>query len=71
MLAHIKNHSHKLCQCGGYHFKHRPGSPYCEKNPMSDVMHARRAGEPADVLLEIAIDCVCSKPVKFTKVCLF
>lgn len=56
MQEHIKASGHKLCTCGGYHFAHRPGSPFCEQNPHAGYYHALRAGEPDEVLLEILVD---------------
>lgn len=56
MQAHIQSSGHKLCQCGGYHYAHRPESPYCEQNPRCAYYHALRAGEPDEVLLEILLD---------------
>ena len=44
MQLHIKASGHKLCGCGGYHYPHRPGSPYCEKNPDSERLRAIRGG---------------------------
>lgn len=54
---HLEDSGHKLCICGGYHYAHRPGSPYCVQNPMSEVLEASRRGEGIDVLLEIAAHC--------------
>ena len=44
MVQHCKDHDHTLCDCGGYHYKHRPGSPCCKANPMSPVHTALRDG---------------------------
>ena len=47
-----------VCDCGGYHFKHRPGSPYCTAHPRVDINRAKRAGatdaQLADLQLELA-----------------
>lgn len=43
-LQHIQLSGHKLCDCGGYNYKHRPGSRYCYVNPMAPAEHASRAG---------------------------
>lgn len=67
MLAHIKESGHSLCTCGGYHYAHRPGSPYCRENIWSDVRHADRAGEPEEVLLEIAAHIAFENPGKPSK----
>lgn len=42
--AHLASSGHSLCNCGGYHFKHRPGSTYCERNPLSGAYLASRYG---------------------------
>lgn len=57
---HLQTSGHRICNCGGYHYQHRPGSPFCERNPWSDYRAAERRGEDADVLLEIRIDKVWS-----------
>ena len=64
MLAHIKATGHKLCTCGGYHYAHRPGSPFCQANPCAAYYHAWRAGEPQEVLDEILLDTAWSAPGK-------
>lgn len=67
MQRHIQASGHKLCKCGGYHYAHRPGSPFCEHNPMAPALHAWRAGASADEVLEIKIEIaltVAGKPLK-------
>ena len=64
LFTHLLTTGHKLCRCGGYHFAHRPGSPLCEKNAMSDVRHAARHGADMDLQLEIAAHCAWEKPGK-------
>lgn len=54
LRAHVAASGHKLCNCGGYHYAHRPGSPYCSCNPIADLWVAQRQGEGPDVLREIA-----------------
>ena len=44
MQDHIRASGHQLCQCGGYHYPHRPESTYCERNPSAPYWHAARAG---------------------------
>jgi transcriptional regulator NrdR family protein len=61
MQDHIKASGHKLCECGGYHYKHRPGSPYCESNVMSPLYHAMRQSdltddEVTDIFIDIVFD---------------
>ena len=53
---HLQTSGHKACNCGGYHYRHRPGSPFCERNAWSDYRAAERRGEDPDVLLDIRID---------------
>jgi hypothetical protein len=62
MQEHINATGHKLCTCGGYHYAHRPGSPFCEANPNAAWHHAWRAGEPPEVLDEIMLDTVLTHP---------
>ena len=64
MQQHIKLTGHKLCGCGGYHYPHRPGSPFCESNPRSAYYLALRASEPDEVLLEILVDTAFTLPGK-------
>lgn len=68
---HLKQTGHALCKCGGYHYQHRPGSPFCELNPMSEVLIASRNGEPDHVLREIAEYCAWNRPGKVMKACPF
>jgi len=53
---HLRESGHKACICGGYHYKHRPGSPYCVQNPMSAALLASRYGASDDEVAEIALD---------------
>lgn len=53
---HLRESGHKACICGGYHYKHRPGSPYCVHNPMSAALLASRYGASDDEVAEIALD---------------
>lgn len=54
LKAHLKASGHKMCNCGGYHYAHRPGSPCCIRNPLSALWIAMRQGEGPEVLQEIA-----------------
>jgi hypothetical protein len=54
LKAHLAASGHTLCNCGGYHYVHRPGSPCCVRNPVSALWMAMRQGEERDVLHEIA-----------------
>lgn len=51
---HLLQSGHRVCTCGGYHYKHRPGSPFCERNAWSAYREAERRGEDDGVLLDIA-----------------
>lgn len=62
LQAHCAAAGHAVCNCGGYHYAHRPGSPFCKLNAWSDLRHAERAGEGAEKLLEIAIDIAFDNP---------
>lgn len=68
MIAHIKESGHRLCDCGGggfYHYPHRPGSPCCTANPMSELQQALRTpGIEPETLEEIELDCVLQNPGK-------
>lgn len=64
MLKHVADSGHRLCNCGGYHYAHRPGSRFCVANPMSDVWIAARDGCTDDELLEVEIECAVNKPGK-------
>lgn len=44
MQKHIQESGHKLCSCGGYPYKHRPGSPCCDQNPLAPFHDAVRRG---------------------------
>lgn len=67
---HLRDSGHKVCGCGGYPYSHRPGSPLCVSNPMSDVLLAQQfgAGITDEELQEIEVDCAWHKPGRpFTK----
>lgn len=64
---HLQTTGHRLCKCGGYHYSHRPGSPFCEHNPMSDVLLASRQGTPDHELEDIAMWCAWNKPGRMYK----
>lgn len=61
LTQHIKDSGHGLCHCGGYHYGHRPFSPYCERNPQSGALLARRYGASDDEVLEISIQLALEK----------
>lgn len=66
-IRHVKSTGHTLCNCGGYHYKHRKGSPFCEVNPMSAVLLASRAGTPDHECDEIALDIALTMPGRIYK----
>lgn len=51
---HLRASGHRLCGCGGYHYAHRPGSPYCYANPLSALLHADLQGVEGDDLARCA-----------------
>lgn len=53
---HLRETGHKACICGGYHYKHRPGSPFCAANPMSGALLASRYGASDEEVAEIALE---------------
>lgn len=59
---HLRESGHRLCRCGGYHFEHRPGSPFCERNPTGAARLAIRYGATDDEVNEILIDIAFSTP---------
>lgn len=63
---HLRETGHKLCGCGGYHYRHRRGSPLCEANPMSPALLASRYGasdaEVAEIEMEITIEIAWTRP---------
>jgi hypothetical protein len=62
LLNHVATSGHTHCGCGGYHYRHRPGSPLCERNPMAQVRQAARQGEPLELLQEIEAHCAWEGP---------
>lgn len=64
LLRHCATHGHALCGCGGYHFKHRLGSPCCVHNPMAPVHIALREGADIEQALEIQDDVIWFAPGK-------
>lgn len=53
---HLKSTGHRACDCGGYHYRHRPGSPLCVDNPLAPLLDAKRRGADRDTLLDIHIE---------------
>jgi hypothetical protein len=70
-VLHCMRCPRKTCACGGYHHPHRPGSPCCVHNPLGTLHAAARAGESADVLLDIAADIGFDHPGTPSKECPF
>jgi hypothetical protein len=68
LAEHIRKSGHRLCRCGGYHYSHRPGSPYCEANPLSIMYLAARSGEPDESLIRLARTLVAEQPELATRI---
>lgn len=62
LLKHCRDKGHQVCTCGGYHHVHRPMSPLCVQNPMSDVRIAQREGVTGAALEEVEMYCVWENP---------
>lgn len=62
LLRHVAQTGHELCTCGGYHFAHRPGSPYCAYNPLSALRMADRYGATPEDLQRCARHIVAEAP---------
>lgn len=41
---HLQATGHRACNCGGYHYAHRPGSPFCIENHLAALHEADRHG---------------------------
>lgn len=67
LLVHIAKSGHKVCNCGGYHYAHRPMSPFCEKHPMQELHEAIRRGADKAELLDVEIECMLNKPGRVMK----
>lgn len=70
-VLHCMRCPRKTCDCGAYHYPHRPGSKCCVHNPLSVLHNAARAGESSDVLQEIAADIGFDHPGTPSKECPF
>lgn len=55
---HLKDSGHRACDCGGYHYRHRPGSPFCVQHPFVALNAAKRRGDDLHTLMDIFIDTV-------------
>lgn len=57
LLRHKAASGHgKNCNCGGYHFPHRPGSACCDAAPYPTLRRAQRAGATGDDLTDAFLD---------------
>ena len=56
LVEHCRDHGHALCGCGGYHYAHRPGSPFCHQNPQSPALVAWRDGASDEEVSEISTE---------------
>ena len=54
VVEHIKKANHALCDCGGYHYKHRPVSRFCHANQWAAYYEAAKRGESEEVLIDIS-----------------
>ncbi|MFV0676687.1 hypothetical protein [Variovorax sp. tm] len=68
---HLRATGHRLCRCGGYHYEHRPGSPYCERNPMSAALLASRHGASDEEVFDIALEIALTTPGRAFAACPF
>lgn len=68
LKRHIAATGHRVCICGGYHYPHRPGSPYCTKNPLSIMYLAARSGEPEESLARLARTVAAEEPALAARV---
>ncbi len=44
IAEHMQETGHKVCNCEGYHYHHRPGSPCCTHHPRHILNRAIREG---------------------------
>ena len=57
LLKHNRDKGHgKNCNCGGYHFPHRPSSPTCDSNPYVRTHRAKREGASEDEVTDAFIE---------------
>lgn len=59
------------CVCGGYHFTHRKGSPYCLDNPLAPLLHADRQGDSINSLLRVGRDLAAQHPQHRARIAAF
>lgn len=62
LQQHMRDTGHKVCDCGGYHYRHRKGSPFCRINPLSAILEADRQGNDEETLLAIAASITAEQP---------
>lgn len=65
MVLHRLKCKREVCWCAGYHYAHRPGSKFCDRNPMGVYWQAVRRGESDEVLMEIQLDVLWNNPGRF------
>lgn len=59
MQDHYAKTGHKLCNCSGLHYAHRPGTKFCNHHPMAGLHHAMRCAELTDEeIQDIALDLI-------------
>lgn len=62
MIAHVRATGHRACGCGGYHYKHRPGSPHCHSNPLSLLRDVLRREDDDDAITGLAANITEERP---------
>lgn len=71
LLKHIEQSGHKLCNCGGYHYPHRPLSGYCHQHEQAGSRLASREGSSDEEMMDIAVEIAWSDPGRKSKSCPF
>lgn len=63
LQQHMQHEGHRApCDCGGYHFKHRPGSKFCYVNPLAPLRHVDRQGADDGSIRDVARRLVDQQP---------
>ena len=71
LLKHVQDSGHRLCDCGAYHYPHRPRGGYCHQHEKAGLRAAARYGIDGDELLDIAADVSWDSPGHPGLVCPF
>ncbi len=59
---HLQQSGHKLCGCGGMHYKHRPGTKFCESHPDYELHMMARYGATDEDLLDFLVERALEQP---------